>query len=144
MYCTVKDIENAISYKKLAQQTDDNNGLMVNELIVNSLIQSNSNTIDDYLRGRYTLPLCNTHDTLKNLCKDLTVYELSKRRNTTTDEIRKSFEDAHDMLTKIQKGIMILDEGSKPIEQAGSTAMYVTSSRSVFSRTIEQFNRRFR
>lgn len=145
MYCTVSDIENAITRSLLALRTDDANGKIVNEGIVNSFIQSTSDTIDNYLRGRYTLPLNNYHDILKKVCIDLTVYELAKRRGKASQDERQDYDDAHSMLYKIQKGIVLLQENTTELKvsQSGTIGIFGTKSPSVFS-TVDKFKQRFR
>ena len=142
MYCTVQDIENAISAKVLAQLCDDDNGIVVNEILIESIIETVSDTIDDYLRGEYTLPLRNSHNTLKQICISLTRYELANRRSGNADENEiRLYDTAIKTLTNIQRGIIQLSEAVN--EEVAGGIISVKSRPSMLNTVRDQYRRQF-
>lgn len=142
MYCTVQDIENAISAKVLAQLSDDDNGIIINTAIVESIIETVSDTIDDYLRGEYTLPLRNSHNTLKQICISLTRYELANRRSGNADENEiRLYDTAIKTLTNIQRGIIQLSEAVN--EEVAGGIISVKSRPSMLNKVRDQYRRQF-
>lgn len=142
MYCTVRDIENAIGANELAQFSDDDNGIIVNEALIESIIETVSDTIDDYLRGKYSLPLNNSHNTLKQVCVSLVRYELANRRTGNIDENEvRLYESAIKTLTNIQKGVIQLSE---PIgEVLSGSIVSVKSKPSIIAGVRDQYRRQF-
>ena len=140
MYCTVQDIENAISANALAQLSDDDNGIIVNTALVESIIETVSDTIDDYLRGEYTLPLRNSHNTLKQICISLTRYELANRRSGNVDEdVVRLYDNAIKTLTNIQRGIIQLSENPNTEVMGGIVSL--KSRPSILDKVREQYRR---
>lgn len=112
MYCTVKDIIDDLTEKVLAQLSNDNDPNVINNGIVSKYISDVTQIIDGYLRGRYELPLTKEHSILKKICIDIVKYELYKRRGKVFDNIQNFYQDGIATLEKIQKGMIILNEGS--------------------------------
>ncbi len=123
-YCTLTDITENIPTTMLAQLSNDTTPATVSEDIVNQFITDSSAIIDSYLRGRYTLPLNNTHTILKKICIDIIKYELYKRRNIVNESVNIIYKDAIATLDKLQKGIVVLNESTttdKPSFYLGTT-----------------------
>lgn len=112
MYCNVQDIKDDLTEKVVAQLSNDENPNEVNEEIVSKYISESTQLIDGFLRSRYGLPLEKEHSIIKKLCIDIVKYELYKRRGKVFDNIQNLYKDGISTLEKIQKGIIILDEGS--------------------------------
>lgn len=112
MYCTIQDIKDDLTEKVVAQLSNDENPNEVNEEIVSKYIAESTQLIDGFLRSRYELPLRNEHAILKKVCIDLVKYELYKRRGKVFDSIQNLYKDGISTLEKVQKGMIILDEGT--------------------------------
>lgn len=108
MYCTLEELKNAITEDVLAQLTDDENGTVINETIVNDIITSSSTLIDGYLRGRYSLPLSGGQDIIKSIAITISHYKLKERRNKTSEADNKKYDEAISRLKDIAKGVIIL------------------------------------
>lgn len=112
MYCDVQDIKDDLTGKVVAQLSNDENPNEVNEEIVNKYISESTQLIDGFLRSRYGLPLEKEHSIIKKVCIDIVKYELYKRRGKVFDNIQNLYKDGISTLEKIQKGMIILDEGT--------------------------------
>lgn len=112
MYCDVQDIKDDLTDKVVAQLSNDENPNVVNEEIVSKYISESTQLIDGFLRSRYGLPLENEHSIIKKVCIDIVKYELYKRRGKVFDNIQNLYKDGISTLEKIQKGMIILDEGT--------------------------------
>ena len=112
MYCSIQDIKDDLTEKVVAQLSNDENPNEVNEEIVIKYISESTQLIDGFLRSRYGLPLEKEHSIIKKLCIDIIKYELYKRRGKVFDNIQNLYKDGISTLEKIQKGMIILDEGS--------------------------------
>lgn len=123
-YCTLADVIENIPSNILAQLSNDLTPSTVSEDIINQFIIDSSAIIDSYLRGRYILPLINTHTILKKICIDIVKYELYKRRNIINESVNIIYKDAVLTLDKLQKGIVVLNEGTsadRPAFYLGTT-----------------------
>ena len=112
MYCDVQDIRDDLTEKVVAQLSNDENPNEVNEEIVSKYISESTQLIDGFLRSRYSLPLEKEHSIIKKVCIDVVKYELYKRRGKVFDNIQNLYKDGISTLEKIQKGMIILDEGT--------------------------------
>ena len=112
MYCNVQDIKDDLTEKVVAQLSNDENPNEVNEEIVSKYISESTQLIDGFLRSRYGLPLEKEHSIIKKVCIDIVKYELYKRRGKVFDNIQNLYKDGMTTLEKIQKGMIILDEGT--------------------------------
>jgi phage gp36-like protein len=111
MYCTIEEIiSSGMPEKTLAELSNDINPLIVESSVVNDLISESTEYIDGFLRTRYTLPLINIHQILKDVCIDIVKYKLFKRRDKTDDRTDKLLDDAKSTLKAIQRGELILNE----------------------------------
>jgi len=110
-YCTIANITSALTESVVAQLSNDTTPSEVDETVVNALIADASDLIDTFLRGRYPLPLSNSHAIIENICVELVRYELYRRRGQAHEDIRNFHAQAQMLLTKIQRGEIKLDEG---------------------------------
>lgn len=111
MYCTVNDIITALSVSEVARLSNDTNGATVDSDNVETAIAASTTIINGYLRGRYSLPLTNSHPELNKICINLTIPALYERRGQIT-ELTKSLKiEAFRMLEHLQSGKIQLDEG---------------------------------
>ena len=105
-YCSIADITAVIPHKELVQLTNDLEGDTVDSTKVTDAISYVDNVIDGYLRGRYSLPLTSTSDTLKYLAIDFVVYRLYSRRMLTDLPIavEQKYKEIIRILSDIQRG----------------------------------------
>lgn len=139
MYCAIADIEGAIGQGNLTMLSNDSGEGSVNIELVEDIINSVSGIMDGYIRNRYDLPLKQNHYVLKKACTDLSVYELYKRRGDEENKTRRlAYEDAIDILEKIQKGFISLDEGVTVSENSPQICVK-TPSGGVFDKLLVKY-----
>lgn len=140
MYCALSDIRSTLSEAEIARLTDDTNGKIVNEDIVNESISKSDELINGYLRGRYTIPLDIVPDLVKNLSVDLALYYLYQRRFRTKmpESIETQYRATIKTLEQIQRGYINLGIEPQSIEggQAGIYRCNKTSSSKMFNNDI--------
>ncbi len=114
-YCTAADLTERMSNKELIQLTDDADAGVPNQDIISAAIAAAQDTIDGYLRGRYTVPLVSVPGIVKNMALDLTAYKLFKRRNqlSVNDARELMYKQAVSQLKDIQAGIIQLQTADK-------------------------------
>jgi phage gp36-like protein len=130
MYITSDYFINIMTERAVAQLTDDVNGETINTDLVNLIIANQSELIDNYLRGRYLLPLKNSHYILKAICFDLAKYELYKRRNAVNEGVKDSYMQAMKLLEDINTGKIILNE-----DNMSQSFIYITD-KSVYTNDL--------
>jgi len=134
-YCTLADIiADAVPEKIVAQCSNDTDPNTVDTTIVNNLIAEADEFIDDYLRDRYTLPLSNSHETIKRLSITITAYNLQRRRGKVPELWQKSYDDAKATLLQLQQGKLTLDEGTSSSDRPPKIS--VSTKTQVFSDTV--------
>ncbi len=115
-YCTIPDVEQRMTTTLVAQLSNDVDGSAVDAAIVSDAITLSDNDINDYLRGRYALPIASasveTLKTLRDFSLSLTEYRLYARRlkgqampEMYTSERNRVMSE----LQKIQRGERTLD-----------------------------------
>lgn len=120
MYCTIADILEDIDRNELIKLVDDENrsGLVnlddANDYATKRIIaaiDNSSEQIDGALRGRYTLPLASIPKRLTQICKDIAIYNLYKRRFRLDmpESINQIYKNCISELDKIRKGAVTLD-----------------------------------
>lgn len=115
-YCTQADLIEKLPETDLVSLSNDTEAAIINSARVNNLISENSDLIDSYLRGSYTLPLSEVPTLLKTICCYLVIYALYVRRFGGDPEgipqaIQENNKQARADLERIQKGIIVLDVG---------------------------------
>ena len=126
MYCEIPDITKDLDESILIDLINDENRETSEIDLTNSedvataraieQIVAADTEIDTYLRARYSLPLSSTPDRLKQISKDITIYNLYKRRHTL--DMPESIVELYKMRIKelrdIQKGIVDLGVENEP------------------------------
>lgn len=111
MYCTIEDILRTVPEREIIELTDDSQSETYDTLLLNSVIQEQSDYIDSYLRGRYPLPIT-SNAILKDICVILVVFKLTQRRMLY--KMPQSIIDlkakCEEKLIKIQKGDIIISD----------------------------------
>ena len=130
MYLSSEYLINILTEKAVAQLTDDVNGETINTDLINLIIANQSELIDNYLRGRYLLPLKNQHYILQSICLELVKYELYKRRNAVNENAKANYGQAIKLLEDISTGKIMLNE-----DNAQQSFTY-TKEQSVYSNDL--------
>lgn len=119
-YCSLEDILNDIDKDELIKLVDDenrdtlidlNNENDIAVIRINSIINDATEEINGYLRGKYNLPLNNIPGLLKQICKDITIYKLNKRRfrKDMPESLEKNYDRCIKQLGDISKGFIELE-----------------------------------
>jgi phage gp36-like protein len=97
MYCSIDDLFSISAQAEILQLVNDENRSAEDIVLtdsddvcvvrLNTAINSASEEIDGYLRGRYTLPLSSTPTIVKLICVDLAYHSLFKRRNAGSERM---------------------------------------------------------
>lgn len=109
-YCNVADLKNRYTEKRIAELSDDQDGSDVDETIVTEIIADADALIDDALRGRYTLPLTTTPQSIKWMSCVIAYFMLwCRRENDIPETVTKKYEQAVAMLDKMATGTLTID-----------------------------------
>lgn len=131
-YCTQDDLLNQLTEAEMIQLTDDAGAGSVDSNKVDSALNGASATIDAYAGARYSLPL-QPSEKVKQLCVDLAVYELEKRRRRIREATLAARDAALSFLRDLALGRAVLDQpiGAQP--QATEADVKKTDTERVFS-----------
>lgn len=145
MYCTITDILKKIDKSVVLELTNDENRSVdlidlddtedvVTERITAAITEA-CEEADTYLRSQYTLPLEETPVRLKDICVDITVYCLYKRRHW--EEIPEGVSDIYSKrlkdLDKIQAGLIDLGVADYPQHMNNEIAVNKTEDSRLFT-----------
>jgi phage gp36-like protein len=132
MYCTVQDIQNHITESELAQLTDDVNFTTIDQDKVLESIGWAASVINGYLRSRYSLPLSEVPQLIKDYCVDLALYRLHERRFSLDmpDSLINKRKFVIGELKEIQKGVISLN-----IEDGDDVSVVADSSDFLVNKT---------
>ena len=131
-YCTQADLLNQITQAELAQLTDDAGTGSVDTAKVDSALAAASATIDAYAGARYSLPLA-TSEKVKQLCVDLAIYELEKRRRRVREATLAARDAALSFLRDLARGHAVLDQPTGAPAQQTEADVKKTQQPRVFS-----------
>ncbi len=128
-YCTLEDIQGAMSDAELIQLTDDNiPPAVIEQANVDKAIARADNLIDGYLRGRYVLPLAPVPGIMVDLAVDVAVYNIYKRRKKVKmpESIADDYKNTLKILENIQKGT--IEIGSAKVSATDATGTATTTA----------------
>lgn len=121
MYSTIETLKKKIDVKLIIQYVNDE-GRPEEEvdltsaqdecvIRINQACNETAEEIDNYLRGRYKLPLTTIPSTIQTISDDRVIYALKKRRyrDQMSDSEQKIFSDSTKQLQAIQRGEITLD-----------------------------------
>ena len=131
-YCTEADLLNQLTQAELVQLTDDTGAGTVDSDKVDAAIAAASATIDAYAGGRYTLPV-QPSEKLKQLCIDLSIYELEKRRRRVREATLAARDAALSFLRDLARGQAVLDQPAGAQPQATEADVKKTEQERIFS-----------
>lgn len=131
-YCTQSDLLNQLTQAELIQLTDDAGTGTVDSPKVDAALAAASATIDAYAGARYTLPL-QASERVKQLCIDLAIYELEKRRRRLREATLAARDAAFSFLRDLARGRAVLDHPTGAPPQTSEADVKKTQSERVFS-----------
>ena len=131
-YCTQSDLLNQLTQAELIQLTDDTGAGSVDSGKVDAALAAASATIDAYAGSRYTLPL-QTSEKVKQLCVDLSIYELEKRRRRIREATLAARDSALSFLRDLARGQAVLDQPAGAQPQATEADVKKTDQERIFS-----------
>jgi phage gp36-like protein len=140
-YCTLDDIKEVLPEAMLIDLTDDRTpSQAIVQSVVDAAIGTAGETMNGFLRGRYTLPLPSEGiGLLKSIAVSLAVFELYCRRPDDSkelpDHIQKKWTNANKLLELIQKGTVTLgiEQG---VTEPGEFKCNKTSSDRMFPKSV--------
>ena len=133
-YCTQSDLLNQTTTAELVQLTDDTGAGTVDSAKVDAAINAASATIDAYAGARYTLPL-ETSEKVKQLCVDLAIYELEKRRRRVREVTLSARDTALNFLRDLARGRAVLDQPAGADPQSTEADIKKTAADRTFDDT---------
>ena len=131
-YSTQADLLNQLTQAELVQLTDDDATGSVDSAKVDAALTAASATIDAYAGARYTLPL-QTSEKVKQLCVDLAIYELEKRRRRVREATLAARDAALSFLRDLARGRAVLDQPAGAQPQASEADVKKTEQDRIFS-----------
>jgi phage gp36-like protein len=123
----LEDLIEAKDLRTISQlSNDESNPAEPDENVVNLNIQKACNVIDSFISGRYATPLQNVPGIIKDICIDLTVYNLYTRRNREISKESAVYLD-HQAAMDILKRI---SEKNKSVRRSRSSRLAEREKRS--------------
>lgn len=147
-YVSADELKTLVPEHVMTQLSDDNADGNSDALMINVIIQEACETVDGYLRGRYTLPFANTPTLVSGIAKQIARYKLYERRPEGFDlpqAVRNGYTDALKMLVQIQSGNITLGvpagemAAGQQVSEDGEFRVHVRPSRnrqSTFSKDL--------
>lgn len=125
MYCSITDIVKDLSEAELILLVNDENLILTSlseappEIIerIEEQIKAAESEINGYIGGRYNLPLAEVPDRINQICKDISIYNLYKRRHrlNMAESIVEIYKQCRAELSKIQSGLITLSDVGPPV-----------------------------
>ncbi len=139
MYSTKDDILTIITTQELAQLTDDVNGTVVNDAIVNSTIAAEDRIIDSNVSRYYEVPFSVVPDLIKDFSKKMARVALARRRILVTGgrysrRIAKIYDECIAQLKLVNAGKADIPGATKKniSSQTQVSSGYVKEQKNVF------------
>lgn len=133
-YCAQADILNQVDLGTLIQLTDDGGLGEIDATTLARAIADADATIDAYLQGRYSVPLANTPDKIRQVSADVAIFNLFSRKDDATPESRRDrYRDAIRFLDQVAAGAVSLGADSPAAETTGH-AVDISSNSRIFDR----------
>lgn len=149
MYCEITDIIEDLNADEVVRLVDDESRLELVDLTdvgdvatkrVLAQINAADDEIDGYLRSAYTLPFDIVPDRIRQISKDISIYNLYKRRFRLEmpETLVSIYKERIAELTKIQKGTIKLDITIDAATSPSEFKVNKTSDNKIFN-NLDQF-----
>lgn len=110
-YATLDHLKKNFGIKELIALTDRQQNNSIDEAVVARALDDASAEIDIYLLKRYSLPLQQSFPILTMLAADIARFRL--HATDPSDEVRKRYEEAKELLERIANGTYSLNDDHK-------------------------------
>lgn len=138
-YCTQSDLLHQLTQAELIQLTDDAGTGSVDTAKVDAALAAAAATIDAYAGARYSLPL-QPSERVKQLCIDLAIYELEKRRRRLREATLAARDAALAFLRDLARGRAVLDQpAGAPAQQSEADVKQTDRDRTFSDEKLEGF-----
>ncbi len=110
-YISAIDQKTLVPDRVMTELTDDDADGIADVGVVETVIMEACETVDGYLRGRYSLPFAKTPTIISSIAKQIARYKLYERRPEGFElpkTVRDGYTDALKMLVQIQDGKVTL------------------------------------
>jgi phage gp36-like protein len=132
-YCTYEDLCAVLPEPRLIELTDDENTGQVNMDRIGAAIAAADDEINGYLAGRYDVPLAPVPGLIKNLAREIALFNLYSRTHDDVPKIRQGRHDhAVSVLTKLAAGAIALGV-TEPPPAVNADTLKVSSGDRLFS-----------
>lgn len=111
MYCTFEHIKEVLPSNILGELSNSSPNYVANTELVQTKISESSAFMDRFIDKRYHLPLTETHELLKMICVELTIYKLYRMKSSTAYDA--NYDKAIDYLSSISGGVYDLPNEKK-------------------------------
>lgn len=129
-YSTIKDIKDAIEPERLAQWTDDEAGVQINDARVDRAIADADSIIDSYCSRRYDVPFTTVPNVVRRASVVVAIKYLASRRGfALTDEQQKAYEEIIAWLRDVSRGLANIDATTQPTASTQSQGSYTADDR---------------
>lgn len=132
-YATITDLNTRFGEDLVITVCDRDLDGAVDTASLTRALDDASSRIDAYVGTTYDVPVSPVPDLLIDLCSDMALYIVSSDAGTATDDRRRRYDDAINMLKDIAKGIVTL--GTEDVDVAQTGQPQLTSNTRIFSRT---------
>ncbi len=129
-YATLQDLVDRFGYEQLAQLSDRDSGVTVDEGVVGRALADADAEIDGYLTALYALPLASVPALLVRMACDIARYRLFGDR--VTEQVRQLYTDAVRDLKAIASGAIKIDGAAPLAPSAASTTIKVSAPSPMF------------
>ncbi len=131
-YATLQDLVDRFGYEQLAQLSDRDAAVTVDEVVVGRALADADAEIDGYLVALYALPLASVPALLVRMACDIARYRLFGDR--VTEQVRQLYTDAVRDLKAIASGAIKIDGMAPLAPSAASTTIRVSAPSPLFGR----------
>ncbi len=135
-YITTQDLTEVLSERSLIDLSNDTSrATEVDNGVLDKACQYATETVDGYLRSRYTLPLTSVPTIVRNICLQLARYWLYSRRpdgKGFPDNVKETHSQALKDLERIQNGKLhlgIKELGSNTDDNLPDAPKFVTRAK---------------
>ncbi len=136
MFINLEYIKQAISETELIDLTAEDGEISINQLKVESCIDSANSLMVAYLRSRYSLPLDNIPMIIIDIGVQIAIYKLYqlRHRNKMPESITIAYENSLNLLKKYSTGELTIEVNIPDI--ARQSGMILKSKPKVFTEDI--------
>lgn len=152
MYSTIETLKNKIDVRLLIQYVNDeqrpeeevelSDAEDLCTVRINQACSEVTDEINNYLRGRYKLPVATANSTLQTISDNRTIYNLKLRRyrDTISESEQKIFDNTTKQLQAIQRGEILLDVEKVTTDQNSQGQVFTNkNSKSKFATLLDQY-----